>query len=117
MKTISDGTYINKNPMGYGGLRNMGTTVLLQVGNVGIVVGTARQQTLDDGPFRIVGIDWQEMRFLALKSAQHFKGWWTGRAKTIIPCESPGIQSADLTVFDFKHVNTSYFPLGDPEWK
>ena len=117
VKTISDGTYINKNPMGYGGRRNMGATVLLQVGNVGIVVGTVRQQTLDDGPFRIVGIDWQEMRFLALKSAQHFKGWWTGRAKTIIPCESPGIQSADLTVFDFKHVNTSYFPLGDPEWK
>ena len=54
---------------------------------------------------------------IALKSAQHFKGWWTGRAKTIIPCESPGIQSADLTVFDFKYVNTSYFPLGDPEWK
>lgn len=117
VKTISDGSYINKNPMGYGGCRNMGTTVLLQVGNVGIVVGSVRQQTLDDGPFRIVGIDWQDMRFLALKSAQHFKGWWTGRAKTIIPCESPGIQSADLTVFDFKHVNTSYFPLGDPEWK
>ncbi|MBE6962205.1 MAG: M81 family metallopeptidase [Ruminococcaceae bacterium] len=117
VKTISDGTYINQNPMGYGGRRNMGATVLLQVGNVSIVVGTVRQQTLDDGPFRIVGIDWQEMRILALKSAQHFKGWWTGRAKTIIPCESPGIQSADLTVFDFKHVNTSYFPLGDPEWK
>ena len=117
VKTISDGIYINKNPMGFGGKRNMGPTVLLQVGNVGIVVGTNRQQTLDDGPFRVVGIDWQDMRILALKSAQHFKGWWTGRAKTIIPCDSPGIQCADLTVFDYKYANTSYFPLGDPEWK
>ncbi len=117
VKTISDGTYITKNPMGAGGKGTLGPTALLQVGNVGIVVGTARRQTLDDAPFRIVGIDWQDMRILALKSAQHFKGWWTGRAKTIIPCESPGIQSADLTVFDFQYLNTSYFPLGDPEWK
>jgi microcystin degradation protein MlrC len=117
VKTISDGIYINKNPMGFGGKRNMGPTVLLQVGHVSIVVGTNRQQTLDDGPFRVVGIDWQDMRILALKSAQHFKGWWTGRAKTIIPCDSPGIQCADLTVFDYKYANISYFPLGDPAWK
>ena len=116
VKTVSDGVYINHNPMGFGGRRNMGTTVLLQVGNVSIVVGSVRLQTLDDGPFRIVGIDWRDMRILALKSAQHFKGWWTGRAKTIIPCDSPGIQCADLSVFDYKDANTAYFPLGDPEW-
>lgn len=116
VKCISDGKYICKNPMGAGGVRNMGTTVLLQWGNVSIVVGTNRQQTLDDGPFAVVGIDWQDMEVLALKSAQHFKGWWTGKAKTMIPCESPGIQCADLTVFEYKHLNTSCFPLGDPEW-
>ncbi|MBR4305102.1 MAG: M81 family metallopeptidase [Clostridia bacterium] len=111
IKTISDGVYINKNPMGAGGVRKMGTTVLLQVGNVSIVVGTNRQQTLDDGPFRVVGIDWQDMDVLALKSAQHFKGWWNTRAKTVIPCDSPGIQCADLTVFEYKHLNTGYYPL------
>ncbi len=117
VKCISDGKYINKNPMGAGGVRNFGPTVRLEVGNVSIVVGTNRQQTLDDGPFAVVGIDWREMNLLALKSAQHFKGWWTGRAKTIIPCDSPGIQCADLTVFDYKHLNRGYFPLGDPDWK
>ena len=117
VKTISDGAYITKNPMGAGGKTSVGPTVLLQAGNVGIVVTSIRKQNLDDGPFRIVGIDWQDMRILALKSSQHFKGWWTGRAKTIIPCESPGVHSANLTVFDFQYLNTSYFPLGDPEWK
>ena len=111
VKTISDGVYINKNPMGAGSVRKMGTTVLLQVGNVSVVVGTNRQQTLDDGPFRVVGIDWQDMDVLALKSAQHFKGWWNTRAKTIIPCDSPGIQCADLTVFEYKHLNTEYYPF------
>ena len=114
VRTISDGIYVRKNPMGAGGITNLGPTVLLQVSNVSIVVTTSRRQVLDDGPYRIVGIDWQDMQYLALKSAQHFKGWWTGRAKTIIPCDSPGIQSADLSSFSYQHLNTGYFPLGDP---
>ena len=117
VRTISDGVYVKKNPMGAGGIAKLGPTVLLQVGNVSIVVTTGRRQVLDDGPFRIVGIGWQDMRYLALKSAQHFKGWWTGRAKTIVPCDSPGIQGADLTAFDYRYANTGYFPLGDPTWE
>ena len=117
VKTISDGKYLKKNPMGAGGIGSIGQTVLLQVGNVSIIVASARRQVLDDGPFRIAGIDWQDMRIIALKSAQHFKGWWTGRARTIVACDSPGIHSGDLTTFAFQHANTGYFPLGDPEWE
>ena len=117
VKTISDGSYVTKNPMGAGGVASVGPSVLLKAGNVWIVVTSVRKQNLDDGPFRMVGIDWQDMRILALKSSQHFKGWWTGRAKTIIPCESPGVHSADLGSFAYRHLNTSYFPMGDPDWK
>jgi len=117
VKTISDGAFIKKNPMGAGCLAQLGTTVLLQVGNVSIVVSEGRSQTLDDGPFRIAGIDWRDMRILALKSSQHFKGWWVGRAKTIIPCDSPGIHSADLTRFEYQNLDTGFFPLGDPIWE
>ena len=116
VKTISDGTYIKKNPMGAGGVAKLGPTVLLQAGNVGIIVSGGRNQTMDDGPFRIVGIDWQDMKILALKSSQHFKGWWQGRAKTIIACDSPGIHSGDLAVFAYENLNTNYFPLGNAEW-
>jgi microcystin degradation protein MlrC len=117
VRTISDGVYVKKNPMGAGGIGKLGTTVLLQAGNVSIVVAAGRRQTMDDAPFRLAGIDWQDMRILALKSAQHFKGWWVGRAKTIIPCDSPGIQSADLAGFDYQHLSTDYFPLGDRQWQ
>ena len=113
VKTISDGTYIKKNPMGAGALACLGPSVLLQCGNVGVIVTSDRRQTMDDGPFRMVGIDWQDMRILALKSSQHFKGWWAGRAKTIIACDSPGIHCADLTVFHYENLNTGYFPFAD----
>lgn len=117
VKTISDGRFIKKNPMGAGAMADYGPTVLLEVGNVSVVVSGARSQTLDDGPFRIVGIDWRDMRILALKSSQHFKGWWVGRAKSIVPCDSPGIHSADLTRFEYRALNRTYFPFGDPEWE
>ena len=116
IKTISDGKYLKKNPMGAGEIGSIGQTVLLQVSNVSIIVATGRRQVLDDGPFRIAGIDWQDMRIIALKSAQHFKGWWTGRAKAIVSCDSPGIQSADLSSFAYKNLNPDFFPLSDPEW-
>ena len=115
VKTITDGQYICKSPMGAGKLVNLGPTVLLQTGNVKIVVGTHRLQTFDCNPFETVGINYQEMRILGLKSSQHFKAWWKDHAK-IVTCDPPGIHSSDLSVFDFKNADTSYYPLKDAVW-
>jgi len=116
VKTISDGRFIQHAPMARGAKCRYGLTVCLEIGNVSVVVSSVRTQTMDDGPFRIAGVDWQYMRILCLKSSQHFKGWWADHAKGIVPCDSPGIHSSDLTVFDFKEANTSYFPLQDAQW-
>ena len=116
VKAISDGQLIRKNPMGKGARTNLQKMAHLVVGNVHIAVGSTRTQTMDDGPFLSVGIDWREMKILGLKSTLHFRGWWADKVDTIIACNSPGIHTSDLTKFDFKHADTSYFPLGDPEW-
>ena len=113
---ISDGTFIRKSLMGLGGKNCLGTTACLEVGNVSIVVSSFRTQTFDDGPFLTAGVDWTQKRILALKSSQHFKGWWKDRVKTIISCDSPGLQSADLTTFSFRMANDKFFPLTDIQW-
>ncbi len=113
VKCVSDGAYITKSVMGRGAKRTYGTTACLEVGNVSIIVGSRRIQTMDDAPFICAGVDWTQKQVLALKSTHHFKGWWKDQVKTIIPCDSPGIHSSDLSVFDFKQTNTSYYPL-DP---
>ena len=95
----------------------LGMTVCLVVGNVSIVVGNRRTQTFDDGPFRIAGIDWQSQRILALKSSLHFRAWWSDKVRGIVPCDSPGIHSADLTTLPIKNADMSYYPLGDPSWE
>ena len=117
VKTISDGEFILKNPMGKGNHIHLGTTVCLVVGNVSIVVGgDERPQTYDDGPFILGGIDWRETKILAIKSSQHFKGWWADKVPLIIPCESPGIQTADLTALPFQKINKTYCPFTDVQW-
>ena len=111
------GEFVRKNPMGKGAVDRMGATACLQVGNVRIVVAEARFQGYDDGVFQVAGIDWTKMKILAIKSSQHFKGFWADKPVTIIPCDSPGLQSADLTRMPFKYVNTDFYPLGNPSFE
>jgi microcystin degradation protein MlrC len=97
-------------------MRGAGLTALLVVGNVNIVVTSRRGQAMDDGLLRVVGLRHDLLKYVAVKSSQHFKGWWKDHCSGIVPCDSPGIHCADLHVFDFKYANTSYFPLADAKW-
>ena len=117
VKLISDGVWINQSPMGGGGRSNIGLTACLQVGNVSIVVASNRSQPMDDGALRVAGMRWDLLKYVGVKSSQHFKGWWLERAGGIVPCDSPGIHCADLKIFNFENTNTTYFPLGDPSWE
>lgn len=53
------------------------------------------------------------MHILALKSAQHFRGWWQDHAAAICPCDPPGLGCGDLSQFRFEHVNQGFYPF-DP---
>ena len=116
VKCVSDGVYVNKSPMGKGNTHRMGTSVCLEVGNVSIAVGSGRFQTMDDGPFYTVGIDWTQKHILAMKSAQHFKGWWGDKVKAIFSCDSPGIHCSNLDLVPLTDVDLTYYPLQDAQW-
>ena len=116
VKCICDGKHVTVSPMGSGGIRNFGLSALLVVGNVNIVVTSLRGQALDDGLLQMVGVRYDHMNYVAIKSSQHFKGWWKDHCSGIVPCDSPGIHCANLKVFDFKNTNTDYFPLADGKW-
>ena len=117
VRCVSDGRSIRKNPMRFGRQDCLGTTVCLEVGNVQIVVGSLRTQTFDEGPFTTVGVEWEHADIVALKSAQHFKGWWADKVDTIIPCESHGVMTANISLLDFTRADMSYYPFGDPVWE
>jgi microcystin degradation protein MlrC len=116
VKCVSDGRFVQQSVIGRGSEYNLGPMACLKVGNVEIAVGSVRLQTFDEGPFVAAGITWRNKRLLALKSAQHFKGWWADKVAGIVACDGPGVGSGDLTTFDFRHTNTSYYPLGQATW-
>lgn len=116
VKTLSDGIATNQSPMRSGSTLAYGPTALLLVGNVSIVVVSKRAQAMDDAMLRVAGLRYDLLKLVAVKSSQHFRGWWADKCSGIVACDSPGIHCADLNVFDFKNTNTNYFPLGDAQW-
>lgn len=117
VRCLSDGVFVNQSPKGGGNTVRLGLSACLVVGNVDVVVASERTQATDDGVFRMVGLFKDLYRIVAVKSSQHFKAWWADRCRGMVPCETPGIQCADLTCFDFKFADPDYFPLKDASWE
>ena len=81
--------------------------------NVDIIVGSVSNQTFDNQPFLVTGADINNYRYVGLKSTQHFRAYFTDKAAAIINCDPPGLNSSDLTCFDYKKIARPVFPLDD----
>jgi len=111
VKSISDGRYIINGPM-YTGIRfDVGPAVGLLIGGVYVVVVSGLMQVFDHGQLREVGIDPMDYRIVVLKSAIHFRAWWTDLASAITECDAPGIASNDLSTFTYTKKKRKVYPL------
>jgi microcystin degradation protein MlrC len=113
VKSTTDGRFILTNPMGAGGEVNLGKMARLVIGNVDVIVGSNRAQTLDDQLFLLHGIDVRTMRIVAIKSQQHFRGGFQQLAGTIIRADTPGFTTSNLSLLPFEHIKRPIWPL-DP---
>jgi microcystin degradation protein MlrC len=111
VKVVSDGRFRLTNPMGAGSLIDLGKMARLVIGNVDVIVGSARAQTLDDELFLLHGIDVRRMRVVALKSQQHFRGGFQQLAGTIIRCDTPGFTTSNLSDLPFRRIRRPIWPL------
>ena len=109
--SIANGDHLSKSPLFMGLPRSFGLCARLRVKNVDIIVGSIRTQTFDDRPFLVTGADVNEYRYVCLKSAIHFRGFFNERAGEIIPCDSPGIACCNLFDYDYKHIQRPIYPL------
>ncbi|MBQ3075011.1 MAG: M81 family metallopeptidase [Clostridia bacterium] len=112
--SMYNGSFKHTSPNLQGKSTRIGKTARVRVGNVDIIIGSARNQTFDDRPFLVTGADINEYRYVGLKSTQHFRGYFQSRAAQIIPTDPPGLCSSDLSVFPFKHLPRPCYPL-DPD--
>jgi microcystin degradation protein MlrC len=113
VRTLSDGRFVHKGPMMRGLEGRLGTTAVLDVNDVKIILISLRWQTLDPEMIRVVGIDPLAEKVLVVKSTIHYRAAFEPIAHTILEVDAPGLSSSNLARFTFTRVRRPIFPL-DP---
>ena len=113
VRTLSDGRFIHKGPMMRGLEGRLGTTAVLEVDGVKIILISLRWQTLDPEMIRFVGIDPLAEHLLVVKSTIHYRAAFEPIAHAIIEVDAPGLSSSNLDRFTYTRVRRPIFPL-DP---
>ena len=91
----------------------LGTTAVLDVNDVKVILISQRWQTLDPEMIRFVGIDPLAEKILVVKSTIHYRAAFEPIAAEIIEVDGPGLSSSNLSRFTYTRVRRPIFPL-DP---
>jgi microcystin degradation protein MlrC len=114
VRTISDGHWVHEGPEWAGVPVEMGRTAVIQVDGVTLVVTERPTAPGDQQQFKSLGIAPEEQQIIVVKAAVRWRGGYGTIAKRAIHVDTPGLGSADLTRFPYRHVRRPIWPL-DPE--
>jgi microcystin degradation protein MlrC len=113
VRTLADGRFVHKGPMMRGLEGRLGTTAVLDVNDLKIILITLRWQTLDPEMLRFVGIDPLAEKVIVVKSTIHYRAAFEPIAHAIIEVDAPGLSSSNLARFPFTRVRRPIFPLDE----
>lgn len=108
---ISEGRFAYDGPMFKGLTGSMGTSAWLKIAGVSVVVVSAREQPFDTAFARTLGIDCRAMRYIALKSAAHFRAAFESFAGSIHNVDAAGIHTHDFTKLHYRKRTRQVFPV------
>ena len=111
VKLISEGRFPTTIAMGRGLITDMGTTGVLSVGAVDIMVISRHFEPVDPGCFRAVGIEPTEQRFLMLKSRIHYRVGFRDLVREVVECAGLGVCTSDYSEITFDNVRRPIYPL------
>ncbi|MDX0967874.1 M81 family metallopeptidase [Sinorhizobium medicae] len=111
VKTLTDGSFVRRSPMGKGTHDYVGRTARLQIGGVDVVVVSERYQPYDPEIFSLHGIDVRRASVVGLKSTNHWRAGFDGIIRSDYLADSPGLMSQDLTLFSHERAPRPIWPL------
>jgi microcystin degradation protein MlrC len=114
VKTISNGRFRNKGPMGRGVQTDMGPSVVIDTGKVEIALISRHVEPSDLNCFFTLGIDPLQKRYVMLKSRVHWRAGLGAMAKAVVDCAGMGVCTSDYSSLTFKNVRRPIFPLDLP---
>jgi microcystin degradation protein MlrC len=114
VKTISNGRYRNRGPMGRGVQMDMGPSVVLDTGPVEIVLISRHVEPSDLNCLLSLGIDPLQKRYVMLKSRIHWRAGLGPIARAVVDCAGVGVCTSDYGQLAFKKVRRPIYPLDLP---
>ncbi len=89
---ISEGSFTLQGPLSSGLRGSMGSTAILRIDGIDVIVSSVRLQTLDAATFRSQGIEPEEKKaVIAVKSAHHFRAAFEPIAREILIVDAKGL--------------------------
>ena len=114
VKTISNGRYRNRGPMGRGVQMDMGPAVVIDTGPVEIVLISRHVEPSDLNCLVSLGIDPTQKRYVMLKSRIHWRAGLGKLAKAVVDCAGVGVCTSDYSQLQFNKVRRPIYPLDLP---
>lgn len=111
VKLLCNGKFKARVAMSRGLTINMGTSAVLQVGNVDIAIVSRHVEPYDPECFRCLGIEPTQRKYLMLKSRIHYRVGFKPIAKQIIECAGRGVCTSDYDEISFTNVRRPIYPL------
>lgn len=111
VRRITDGRFTITGPMMTGVMVDMGRTVVLDTGEVEIVISEQRHEPFDVGCFTHAGIDPSRKDYILIKSRQHFRAGFDAITERVVMVSGPGITTSDYEKFPWQKLRRPIHPL------
>ena len=97
---------------------HMGRTVVIDLGNMQLVISERRVEPFDLGVYTHCGLDPRQAHYVLLHSRQHFKAGFEPIAAHILLAAGPGVCTSDYDSLGFRHLTRPIYPLdADTTWQ
>jgi microcystin degradation protein MlrC len=110
---LSEGSFRYDGPMYAGTDGNLGASAWLRYRGINIVVVSVRMQPLDQAFARSLGIDCAQMKYIAVKSAAHFRSGFEKLGGQIFNINARAIHSHDFGALPYRRRQPMY-PVENP---
>ena len=104
VEMLSDGAFLALGPFYRGRQLNMGPSACLRLGELRIVLVSAKAQMADREMFRQVGIDPEDEPIVIVKSSVHFRADFEPIASTLMVCAAPGPMAVDPALLPWRRL-------------
>ena len=108
---LSEGSYTGDGPILGGITHSFGPTAVFRSGGIDVLVVTIPGQMLDLQQVRAFGIEPAALRFLVVKSMQHFRAAFEPVAGKVIVCDSGALATPQAHLRPYTRLPRPFWPL------